>query len=145
MFIASLFDRPDRRTPWTSAETPAAEAARVMAATGVGAVPVLDRHGHLLGMVEERELLRLAAERRSGIRGLTVEEVMTRDVVTLPAEAPRETALALMRRGGFRHLPVCDGRGRLLGLVGLAELLDEWPRPAAAAADAADAERESRA
>lgn len=144
MLIASLLDRPERRTPWTSAETPAAEAGRVMAATGVGALPVLDRHGRLLGMVEERALLRLAAERRSGIRGLAVEEVMTRDVVTLPAGTPLQAALAVMRRGGFRHLPVCDGRGRLLGLVGLADLIEPLPGPAAPA-PAPEAEREDHA
>lgn len=123
MVIASFLDRQDKHTPWTSPETPVAEVARVMATTGIGAIPVIDREGRLIGMVVERDILRLAADRRSGIRGMAVEDVMTRDVFTVPAEAPVEAALNAMEKARFRHMPVCDGQGRLLGLVGLADLL----------------------
>jgi len=123
MVIAHCLSTHDQNTPWTTPETPAAEVARVMAATGYGTIPVLDRQGRLVGVVSERDILTLAAERRSGIRGLAVEEVMARDVFTVPAEAPVEAALNVMERIRARHIPVCDGEGRLLGLVGLAELL----------------------
>lgn len=123
MVIASILNARDQRTPWTSPETPLAEVARVMAVTGIGSIPVIDRDARLIGMVVERDILRLAAERRNGIRGLAVEEVMTRDVCTVPAEAPVETALSVMEKTRFRHMPVCDGQGRLLGLVGFADLL----------------------
>lgn len=123
MFIGSLLQHHAARPPCTSPETPVAEAARVMASTGIGTLPVIDRTGRLVGLVAEADILRLAAERRAGIRGLAVEEVMTRDVITMPAEAPIETALNVMERARFRHMPVTDGQGRLLGLVGLVDLL----------------------
>lgn len=123
MVIASFLNNGDQRTPWTSPETPLAEVARVMAVTGIGSVPVIDRDARLIGMVAERDILQLVAERRNGIRGLAVEDVMTRDVCTVPAEAPVEAALTVMEKSRFRHMPVCDGQGRLLGLVGLADLL----------------------
>ena len=137
MVIASFLNIQDTRTPWTSPETPVAEVARVMAATGIGSIPVIDRDGRLIGMVVEGDLLRIAADRRNGIRGMAVEEVMTRDVFTVPAEAPVETALNAMEKARFRHMPVCDGQGRLLGLVGLIDLLRiaiSGQQPAAAAA-----------
>ncbi|WP_198371454.1 CBS domain-containing protein [Roseomonas rosulenta] len=137
MVIGSVLQKQATRPPCASPETPVAEAARVMAGTGIGTLPVIDRDGRLVGLVAERDILSLAAERRSGIRGLAVEEVMQRDVVTMPAEAPVETALTVMERARFRHMPVCDGQGRLLGLVGLADLLHLVLRGGAPAASAA--------
>ncbi len=123
MVIGSVLQQQAARPPCASPETPVAEAARVMATTGIGTLPVIDRNGRLVGLVAETDILRLAAERRAGIRGLAVEDVMTRDVITMPAEAPVETALNVMERARFRHMPVCDGQGRLLGLVGALDLL----------------------
>ncbi|BDG72856.1 CBS domain-containing protein [Roseomonas fluvialis] len=123
LHVGSVLAEQAARPPCASPEAPVAEAARVMASTGIGTLPVIDRHGRLVGLVAEADILRLAAERRSGIRGLAVEDVMTRDVVTVPAEAPLEAALNVMERARFRHMPVCDGQGRLLGLVGLVDLL----------------------
>jgi CBS domain-containing protein len=123
MVVAALLDREVQPTPWTTPETPLAEAARLMAATGYGAIPVLCRDGRLLGMLVERDLLRLAAERRAGLRGLAVEAAMTRDATTVPAGAPVDAALRAIASARVRHLPVCDHEGRVIGLVGLADLL----------------------
>ncbi len=123
MVVATLLDQTDQRLPWTTPETPLAEAARLMAATGYGALPVLCRDGRLIGMVAERDLLRLAAERRAGLRGLAVESAMCRETAAVPAEAPIDAALRAIASAKARHLPVCDSEGRVLGLVGLADLL----------------------
>ncbi len=48
---------------------------------------------------------------------LPVETWMRRPVITVHPEVPITEALGLMRRGRFRHLPVVDGRGRLVGIV----------------------------
>ena len=49
-------------------------------------------------------------------RALTVSDLMTTAIVTVrPDEHVRE-ASADMRLGAFRHLPVVDARGRLVGI-----------------------------
>lgn len=108
--------------PALTPEAPAAEAARMIAARGVGSVPVQDRHGRVVGLVSERDIVRVVASRSLGLRGLSVEEVMTREPVAVRPETPRETALELMRRVGLRHLPVCCAEGRLVGLMGLEDV-----------------------
>lgn len=123
MVVAALLDQQDQRLPWTTPETPLAEAARLMAATGYGTLPVLCRDGRLIGMVAERDVLRLAAERRAGLRGLAVESAMSCRSAAVPAEAPIDDAIRAIASAGARHLPVCDSEGRVLGLVGLADLI----------------------
>jgi CBS domain-containing protein len=109
--------------PALTPEEPAAEAARLIATRRVGAVPVQDRAGRLVGLVSEHDIVRVVASRAMGLRGLAVEEVMTRDLITIRPGTPPETALELMQRRELRHLPVCCEEGRLLGLVGLSDLV----------------------
>jgi CBS domain-containing protein len=46
-----------------------------------------------------------------------VRDVMTSRPMTIDAEAPVETAVAVMRERRLRHLPVVDDAGRLIGIV----------------------------
>ena len=109
--------------PFLRPEEPAAEAARMIVSRSIGAVPVQDSAGRLVGLVSERDIVRVIASRAMGLRGLAVEEVMTRDPITLRPGTPTETALELMQTRGVGHLPVCSEEGRLLGLVGLSDLV----------------------
>jgi len=46
-----------------------------------------------------------------------LEKVMTRRPTTIEEGAPLEDAAAMMAEGRFRHLPVLDARGRLVGML----------------------------
>lgn len=48
---------------------------------------------------------------------MQVRELMSTKVVSAAVGTPVETAYELMRDGGFRHLPVLDARGRLVGIL----------------------------
>jgi CBS domain-containing protein len=51
-----------------------------------------------------------------------VEQVMTEDPLTVTPDESLETCMLLMRRHGFRHLPVCQGK-ELRGIVSLRDIL----------------------
>jgi CBS domain-containing protein len=104
-------------------ESPAAEAARLIASRGLGAIPVRDRLGRLVGLISEHDIVRVVAFRAQGLRGLAVEDVMTREIVTVHPDTEPKTALELMRSRDLRHLPVCTPEGHLLGLVAPGDLL----------------------
>ena len=48
---------------------------------------------------------------------MRVSERMTRTVVTIRRDTTATTAWALMKLRRFRHLPVVDERGRIVGIV----------------------------
>src|SRR5262249_51434052 len=52
-----------------------------------------------------------------------VADLMTREVITIAPETSLARAFGIMRRQRFRHLPVVDDRGRLVGLVTHRDLL----------------------
>jgi CBS domain-containing protein len=84
----------------------------------IGAVLVTDPGtGRLLGIFTGRDAIcRMLAEGRDP-RATPLSEVMTRSPETLGPRHRAIEALRLMRDGGFRHMPVVEEGGRLLGIV----------------------------
>lgn len=98
------------------------EAARLMAAKGVGAVMVLDGE-QLVGVFTERDAVFRVLARDRSADTTVLAEVMTPEPLTLGSNARFGTALALMHKNGFRHVPVVDD-GRLVGVVMARQALD---------------------
>ena len=95
--------------------------AQAMVERNIGAVPVL-RDGALVGIFSERDLMKRVVVESRDPRTTRVEEVMTADPLTVSPDESLETCMFLMRRHGFRHLPVCDGK-ELRGIVSLRDIL----------------------
>jgi CBS domain-containing protein len=97
------------------------EVAQAMVERNIGAVPVL-RDGLLVGIFSERDLMKRVVVEGRDPRTARVEEVMTEDPLTVTPDESLETCMLLMRRHGFRHLPVCQNR-ELRGIVSLRDIL----------------------
>jgi CBS domain-containing protein len=97
------------------------EVARAMVERNIGAVPVL-RDGLLVGIFSERDLMKRVVVEARDPRTTRVDEVMTDDPLTVTPDESLETCMILMRRHGFRHLPVCEGK-KLRGIVSLRDIL----------------------
>lgn len=95
----------------------------------------LDR---LFREVEHQALLRAHGN-------LTCGEIMSRDVVTIGAEAEAETARRQLLDHNIRTLPVLDDAGRLAGAIGLRELAGKDGKVGALAAPALTARPEELA
>jgi CBS domain-containing protein len=88
-----------------------------------GCVVVIDRGQLPVGILTDRDVVvRVVAEGRDPAR-THVGEVMTPFPHLASDDVPIETALGLMRRHGFRRLPVIDNGGRLAGLITLDDIL----------------------
>jgi len=97
------------------------EIARVMVELNIGAVPVL-KDGRLVGIFSERDLMKRVVVGGKNPAETPVSEVMTDDPLTVDPDDNVETCMTLMRRHGFRHLPVCQ-KGELKGVVSLRDVL----------------------
>jgi CBS domain-containing protein len=97
------------------------ELAQAMVDRNIGAVPVL-RNGELVGIFSERDLMKSVVVEQRDPQTTLVEEVMTEDPLTVGPNEDLETCMVLMRRHGFRHLPICDGK-LLKGVVSLRDIM----------------------
>jgi CBS domain-containing protein len=97
------------------------EIASLMVQHNIGAVPVL-KGGELVGIFSERDLMSRVVVAGKDPASTIVSQVMTSDPLTIAPNDSLETCMTLMKRHGFRHLPVCTGR-ELKGLISLRDIL----------------------
>ncbi|MFQ5523118.1 MAG: CBS domain-containing protein [Acidimicrobiia bacterium] len=104
-----------------SPDTSLRKAADLMRQEGVGSVAVVV-DGAMEGIFTERDLVSAVAEFAELDRE-PVSDWMTPDPDTLGPETPVEEAAEWMLATGYRHLPVVDEVGRLLGMVSVKDVL----------------------
>ena len=111
-----------------AADMPLKEAARTLVRTGLGALPVIDEDGRVIGMITEREVIRhllkvqaftgpdsrAAAPSTPGTK--TVRDVMTRQVLCVAPEQPIAEVASLMSNKEVERVPVVRD-GRLVGFL----------------------------
>jgi CBS domain-containing protein len=98
-----------------------AECAELMAREQVSCLPVMGEAG-LVGILTDRDL-RTRVLARHIDPGRPIDEVMTRDPLSVAGDARIEDALVEMMRLGIHHLPVLAEDGRLVGVVSGGDLL----------------------
>ena len=112
---------------WEAAAVPldatAERAIRTMLDRRVGAVAVIDENRRVAGIFTERDVLRRLSLGEHDPRKISVREVMTAPVeMATRATTPGE-ALATMVERHYRHLPIVDDNGQLLGMLSIRNLL----------------------
>jgi CBS domain-containing protein len=120
----SLLSICDPNPATISVEGTVAEAIRMMLKWRVGAVAVLDSERRVAGIFTERDVLR-----RLALSGRDPEKTRVSDLMTTPVEmAIKQTteaeALETMIERHYRHLPVVDDDGRLLGMLSIRHVLE---------------------
>jgi len=98
-----------------------AEAARVMKDVDTGIVPIVDGD-RLVGTITDRDIaIRVVAEGRDP-QATKVDEVATRELVTIDPDQDLDEALRLMAKHQVRRLPVVEEDGRPVGIISQADV-----------------------
>jgi CBS domain-containing protein len=106
---------------WVSPDTKVYDALKIMADKDVGALMVLEE-GKLVGMFSERDYARKVILKNKSSKNITVNEIMSSSVISIPPTIDCEQALALMTAKHIRHLPVLEGE-TLVGIVSIGDLV----------------------
>ena len=124
------------------------EAADLLAAHRIGAMPVVDSDGRCIGLLTDEDLIvsearlhvpttisflgasfTLPAEMRRfedelrKVAGASVGDVMDADAPTIGGDATIEDLATLMHDSDVTHVPVVDGENRVVGIVARGDLV----------------------
>jgi CBS domain-containing protein len=106
----------------TRPETSIADVCRLLQRRRIGAVPVVDDAGTILGILSERDMVAGLSEHGVAVVGLTAAQLMTRQVRHCHPDDSIGEIMAVMTNRRVRHLPVID-EGRLCGLISIGDVV----------------------
>jgi acetoin utilization protein AcuB len=106
-------------------EMPIQDAINLMQEERVRRFPVVDHHGRMVGIVSERDLLHAAPSDATSlsiweinylVSKITVEKVMTREVISITEDTPLEEAARVMADHKIGGLPIVRD-GEMVGII----------------------------
>jgi CBS domain-containing protein len=122
MTIASILRSKGNQVVSVRPDDLLGDVARTLVQHRIGAVLVRDGEGPPAGILSERDIVRVFAEKDGATNTLTASDAMTRILHTVTPDTPITRALEMMTDRRVRHLPVLDGQ-TLLGIVSIGDLV----------------------
>jgi len=140
--LGSVDDVAQRPVVRLSPRQSIGEAARLLERHGVSGAPVVDGNA-LVGVVTLKDLFAKAGvaastaatsgpwhrfEHHLDTTGLSVGDVMTRSVVTLPSGTPLAEATVVMRERGVNRIPIVDRDGSVIAILARDDVVEAVAR-----------------
>jgi CBS domain-containing protein len=121
MTVRSILDSKGHEVLSVEPEAKLAAAVKVLGEKKIGAVMVMSQGG-IEGILSERDIVRVLAERGAGVLEEPVSAVMTRKVVSCRQSDTVAGIMEMMTSGKFRHLPVIED-GTVVGLISIGDIV----------------------
>ncbi len=103
------------------------EAARIMWERDCGAVPVVDRNGHVAGMITDRDICIAAYFQGEPLSKIRVADVMSRELCVCTPDDEVAAAERVMKENQVRRLPVVTNGQILVGILSVSDLAQNVP------------------
>lgn len=119
-----LRDKQSQTVHTVRSDATVLETLQLLAEHNVGALPVVDPNGELVGVVSERDYARKVVLKGRSSVGTPVSAIMSSPVITVTPLQSIQFCMDLMTERHLRHLPVIDGE-RLIGLLSIGDLVKD--------------------
>ncbi|MFK8250980.1 CBS domain-containing protein [Ancylobacter terrae] len=106
----------------TSPEATLGDVVRLLSEKRIGAVVVADAQRRVVGILSERDVVRVIGAEGPGVLDTPVSQTMTHKVITCVPGDTVTSIMELMTGGRFRHIPVVD-EGKLVGIISIGDVV----------------------
>ena len=126
--VSDVLAGKDPRIISTKTNILATQAANLMTTERIGIIIIIiiiivvDDDGKFCGILSERDIVRAFGRFGAKAAQVTVGDIATRKVTACVSETPLAKAQSLMKKGGFRHMPVVED-GRVKGIISIGDIL----------------------
>jgi CBS domain-containing protein len=97
-------------------------AVRTLAEHRIGALLVLGTDRRVIGILSERDIVRVLAEQGASVLSQPLSQIMTRRVVTCNSSETIGVIMERMTAGKFRHVPVVE-QEQVIGVVSIGDVV----------------------
>lgn len=122
MTVAHILATKGREVVTIQPQRTIGEAARTLAEKKIGSVLVTGAERTILGILSERDIVRVIASLGAGALEEPVSRFMTTRVVTCTPKSDLTEVMGKMTQGKFRHVPVIED-GRVAGIVSIGDVV----------------------
>jgi CBS domain-containing protein len=123
MTVRAILDSKGHHILGVEPDAKLSAAIKTLAERKIGAVLAMSQ-GRVEGILSERDIVRVLAERGAAVLDEPVSAVMTRKVVSCKQSDTVSAIMEIMTSGKFRHLPVLED-GRVVGLISIGDIV-KW-------------------
>ena len=88
----------------------------------IGALVMTDEARRVIGIISERDIVRVIAQHGPAVLQDQAGKYMTRNVVTCTKLETMDELMEIMTRGRFRHVPVVE-EGNLIGIISIGDVV----------------------
>ncbi|MBL4783931.1 MAG: CBS domain-containing protein [Cohaesibacteraceae bacterium] len=120
--VADILTRKGKDIFSVTRSTSLAAVATELARKKIGAMPVIDNSGELVGIISERDIVQKHIAGDTNFLTNPVSSLMTENPVTCTPEHTLGDVMNLMTEGKFRHVPVLN-KDRLCGMISIGDLV----------------------
>jgi CBS domain-containing protein len=110
-----------RKPILVDASTPVVDAVHAMREQHLGCV-LVQKAERLVGIVTERDILNRVVFQNEN-RSMLVESIMTQNPETLGSHESTAFALNMMSVGGYRHIPIVEPEGIVIGVLSVQDIV----------------------
>lgn len=122
MIIGQILKSKGRGVMTARPEDSIQEIASQLAIKKIGAILILGESENVVGIISERDIIRLIAEHGVAALTMLVRDGMTRDVVSCTSECTLDEVMETMTKRRFRHMPVVED-GKLIGIISIGDVV----------------------
>ncbi len=122
MLISTIISQKGSDVVTITADRSVADALRLLADHGIGAVVVSADGQRVDGILSERDIVRRLVDDPHTLTR-SVGELMTREVFTCSPQDVVLKIMVTMSENRFRHMPVVDESGRLTAIISIGDVV----------------------
>ncbi len=122
MTIAAILKHKGSDVVSIAENTSVADLVRLLAERRIGAVPVMNDQGRLLGIVSERDVVAALGAHGAAALSMPATMFMTQSPRTGTPRTTVAEAMEWMTEGRFRHLPILQD-DRMIGIISIGDVV----------------------
>jgi CBS domain-containing protein len=123
MKIKEYFTTKGHRVITIGPDDTVRDALQKLVDNNIGALPVCDTTGQLVGIISERDILKECLNRSDSIDTTKIQEVMSRQVAVATPDDDLNYATSVMKQKNIRHLPVVVN-SKIDGMISMRDIVN---------------------